>query len=247
MKCFSDDVRAMLLEIGIKVDIVTSIETTVEKLASYQVDVIELGNPATISERRRARNNLDVLRQGLLHRTISLAYGIGLLSGAGSVHGIALCLRGQLEATAQLGYVCHRLVALVNKKISFDDFHDGLANMLMSASHNLFTDAPKPLNVMTCFDKADMFLEKQYAVEKRDKMGVLRDFYDWLSDYCHPNFLSSASSFILDKAQNRMLFQHKQRLLPRNADLFTPMALNLDIFDIFWKHIDENEHILLDN
>jgi hypothetical protein len=244
VKCFDDSLRDKLVAAGIDDAALESIESCSEKLSSYQVAVLDFGDPSEISEHRRARNNLELLRQGLLHRSVGLSSGVALLAGSGSIHGIALCARGQLEATAQLGYFCHRLSVLERNKADYQPFCQDLAFTLLAASHSLIKDAPKPLNILTCIEKSDAYLKRNHDIEEVDGVGPIRDCYGWLSDYCHPNFLSSSSSFLLDKSKHQMVFQHSQGLLARNADLFHSMALGLQIFDIFWNDINSMHHVL---
>lgn len=237
MGCFNQISRKLLAHNGVEETLMAGVDTTYDQLAADQKDVVYFGNPKSISERTRARGNLEILRQGLLHRTLCLAKAVNTLVPEGNVHAIALSIRGQLEATAQLGYFCHRLTALAKRRVTFDDFHYGLAQTLLAASSGSLTHAFEPTNVLTYFDKADRHFERELGGKEAGAAGLLRESYDWMSDYCHPNFLSSASSFILDKERHEIRFQHNKPLLARNNDLFSAFRISLSMFEVFWSDL----------
>jgi len=122
-----------------------------------------------------------------------------------NIYGLALIVRGHYEATAVLGYFCHRLESLAAGKISFEDFEWNIADAVMGAKHPQFAKARPPLNILNCFEKADKYLDKHVFEAKK---GMLRDGYDWLSEFVHPNFLSNISAFTLDKPNHRMVLRH---------------------------------------
>lgn len=230
--CFDQSVRELLIQTDVDKGSLDQIDSAYEELAKRQENEVTLGDPKVISERTRAKNNILVLRQGLLHRALNLARATNLLVADGNVHAIALCIRGMLEANAQLGYFCNRLTSLTKDNITFEHFHKGLANTLLAASHPSFEHAPRPINVLTCFEKADRHFEDELGGEKG--RGMLRDAYDWLSDYCHPNFLSSASSAVLERERHVLVFQHGKPMLRRDRSLISALAIGLPVFLMFW-------------
>lgn len=210
-------------------------------MIELQRPFVKYGNPRKISEKRRAQKNLEVLMQGLLHRSVNLLQASPAMVEQANVHGLALLARGQLEATAQLGYFCGQLVSLENGHISFEQFHDRLAFTLVGASHPFFKKAPKPVNILTCIDRADRHLQTHH---ENDASGIIRDCYGWLSDYCHPNFLSNISSFKLNKKRRRMEFRHDAEFTKEDGQLIGYLGISAGIFVIFYRDIIERSEVI---
>jgi hypothetical protein len=219
------------------------LEIHFKKLVDWQIAALEFGNPEKISERRRARNNLQILIQGLLHRSISLLQAVSPMIERANVYGLGLICRGHIESTAQLGYFCDQLTALKNRNITFDHFHERLACALMGAAHPIFKDAPKPLNVMTYIEKADRHLTRFHKLAHEE---LINDCYSWLSDLCHPNFLSSSSSFIVDNKKNEFIFRNELTNSPNDCKIIFYLAISSDFFALFFKDICSLTDVLVD-
>jgi len=218
-----------------------SLDSTFREMIAFRRPIVKYGNPKIISEKRRAQKNLEVLTQGLLHRSVNLLRASPAMVEQANVHGLALLTRGQLEATAQLGYFCGQLVSLKNGHISFVQFHERLAFTLMGASHPFFERAPKPVNILTCIDRADRHFQSHH---ENDASGIIRDCYSWLSDYCHPNFLSNISSFKLNKKRRRMEFRHDAKFTKEDGQILCYLDISAGIFVIFYRDILERSDVI---
>jgi hypothetical protein len=129
-----------------------------------------------------------MLALALLHRAESLMSATGAMLEAKNVYGLALVARGYVEATAVLGYFCKRVDALTKGNIDFERFEKDIANGLLGAKHDLFSKADSPVNVLTCVEQADKYLDVNlFGGEKK---GMLQDIYGWLSEFAHPNVAS---------------------------------------------------------
>lgn len=178
-------------------------------ILAHKMDSVEFGNPDKINAKRRTYLSLELLQQVQLHRTEKLLLALDPLILSANVYGLALIVRGFYETTAITGYFCDRLEALELGNIEFDVFEWNVADAVMGVRHDQFEEARPPLNVLTCIEKADRYLDKHYLKEKH---GLLQDCYSWLSDYAHPNFLSNVAAFTLDKKNNSMVIRNSTEL-----------------------------------
>ena len=133
-----------------------------------------------------------------------------------------------------LGYFCNRLESLAAANIEFEEFEWNIADAIMGAKHPQFAEARPPLNILTCIAKAERYLDKHIFEAKKD---MLRDCYDWLSEFSHPNFLSNVSAFTFDKPNHRYVLRHGSDLqkvdfqLPGYLEISSGMFVSL--FDAF--------------
>ena len=117
-----------------------------------------------------------------------------------------------------------------------------IAVAVFGANHPQFTKAPKPLNILTCIDRADKYLDAHCFRGKTT--GMLRDGYDWLSEFAHPNFLSNNSAFTVDKANRRFVFRHEDNI--QESDLQLLGYLDSSAF-LFIRLFDDDIHRLTEN
>jgi hypothetical protein len=237
---FSKDAKAILEGLA-QDDLVTSLEASYQKAQLWLEEQVVYGNSAVLTEQDRAQKNLKLLKQCLLNRAQSLVRCEVNLIELQSPHGLALISRGHIEATAQLGYFCDRLHSLEQGNITFDTFHKKLSNTLMGTSYGLSTDKPKPLNIMACLEKADKHFARIGRIENKK---ILHDNYSWLSDYCHPNFLSSASSFSLNAEVGIMSFPSEAKLVERDMGLVGYLVISCETFNMFYEDIIKLESVL---
>ena len=159
---------------------------------------------------------------------------------AKNVYGLALVARGYVEALAVLGYFCKRVEALMKGNIDFNRFERDLANGLLGAKHNLFSKADAPVNILTCVEQTDKYLDEHLF--EGNKKAMIQDIYGWLSEFAHPNFCSNKSAFSLDKATGRMIFRHEGLLQENDFQLLGHMHVTAlmfpRLFDDFKKAYD---------
>lgn len=227
MTCFSEDVQKLFKDA--KQDkLCENLEGVHAEMLKRRVDFVEYGDPDKLTPKARCKLNCQLLALALLHRAESLMSATGAMLAAKNVYGLALIARGHVEATAVLGYFCKRVDALTKGNIDFERFEKDIANGLLGAKHDLFSKADSPVNVLTCIEQADKYLDVNlFGGEKK---GMLQDIYGWLSEFAHPNFCSNKSAFSLDKATGRMLFRHEGELHDDDFQLVGHMELSAAIF-----------------
>jgi hypothetical protein len=240
MPCFPPAVQEVFKRWG-ECEVLDSLEASYQELIDRRKDIVEYGSPETISPRQRASANCRLFHQSLLHRAERLIVSSGSMLLEGNVYGMALLARGHYETTAMLGYLCHRLESLAGGNISFEDFEWNIADAVMSSKHKQFSAAPAPVNIMTCIEKADRYLDKHFFKAKK---RMIQDNYDWLSEFAHPNFLSNVSAFSLDKEQNRIVLRHGSDLRKEDLHLLGYLDISnglfIVLFDAFAERLKES-------
>jgi hypothetical protein len=183
--------------------------------------------------KKHTTSNCLVLQQVLLHRAERLLAGAASMFLENNIYGLALIVRGHYEATGVLGYLCNRLESLEAGNIKFGEFAINIASAIVGAKHPQFAKAPPPPNILTCIVKADKYLDSYLFKEKK---GMLRDGYDWLSEFVHPNFCSNCSSFTNDKANRRFVFRHDGGIQESDFDLIGYLKISAGLFICLFDH-----------
>jgi hypothetical protein len=118
-----------------------------------------------------------LLQQSLLYRITALASGCAAMWNTGNVVGSILCARALLETIVLAHHVREELLRLGPAKNA--DAIDDLANSHLFATRNEETIAGgyghQARNILTYVDKFDK------------KVAGVRDAYDFLSEFAHPN------------------------------------------------------------
>ena len=221
-------------------DLLNRLEASHQQLLDRRKEAVEIASQD--EPRKRTASNCLVLQQLLLHRAERLITGAGTMLRENNISGLALLVRGHYETTAVLGYVCNRLESLKVGNISFQDFALNIAVEVLGARNPQFTKAPKPPNILTCIDIADKYLDAHCF---KGKLSMIRDGYDWLSEFAHPNFLSHSSAFTIDKANRRFVFRHEDDIQERDFDLMGYLDISafvfIRLFDDYIHRMTEND------
>lgn len=233
MPLFSEQTAQLFERRG--ANVLASINLEYDKLASRRLEYVEFGDPSLITETVRARANIEVIQQALLHRAERLIYSASTMLEQHNIYGLSLLIRGHYECTSVLGYLCNRLHSFSAGTIDFDALIVNVADIAVGAKHKQFAQARDPIGIMTCIDKADHFLEKVMFDGKKE--GMIRDCYEWLSEFAHPNFLSNSSSLALDKQLNRFQFRHGGPLSELEAGTLGYLDISAKLFIDFFDRL----------
>lgn len=226
MACLSEEAAKLLNDAG-KSDIREALEKNHARALKQRAEFVEYGNPEDLSERRRAKLNCDLLKQVLIHRAERLMTATGLMLTAKNLYGLALTVRGHIEAVAVLGYFARRLDSLEKGNIDFAKFEQDIANGLMGAKHDLFDQATAPVNILTCVQHADKLLDAELFKEKKQ---MLEDLYGWLSEFAHPNFCSNKTAYTLDKTTGRMMLRKEDEISDDHLQMLVTLKMSADFF-----------------
>jgi len=217
-----------------RADLLDRLEALHRKLLDRRKQTVEFAVPDEL--RSRTASSCLVLQQVLLHRAERLLSGASTMLLESNIYALALSVRGHYEATAVLGYLCNRLGSFAATNIDFAKFAYNIVCAFLGAKHPAhFAKAPDPPNILTCIEKADIYLRSHFTTYAK---GCLRDTYDWLSEFSHPNFLSHSSAFTVDTANRRFMFCHDDsELQERDFDLIVYLVISADLFVILFDHL----------
>jgi len=219
-------------ELSLQEDLIQSYD----ELVALKVESLRYPYNKNMYALERLRRNCTVVSQALLHRAILLFEGaISALSDK-NVYSLALCMRAHYETTAVLGRLYRRLSSYLNKHISVHDFANDIYVQMVGCRHQSLHKAPDPENVMNQLDDADKILDKELLGQKK---GILRDNYEFLCEFAHPNFHSNSVAFAIDKPKESIIFRY-DRVLTKKEFLIGYIATSTDVFIWFFDKFKGN-------
>jgi hypothetical protein len=193
----------------------------------------------TYEDKRQIELNILAYRQMLLHRAIMLFEASLHAAERENVYSLALSIRGHFEATAAIGYITKKLISAQSKNIKISDIGKAMATVILgSKSVDSKFNAPSPKQVMTMLDDADHIVNK-LILKEPNKTLILRDSYEFLCEYAHPNFHSNSCSFDLDKGADLLHFRHGGRMRQNEDRLIKYLLLSCPIFVLLYDGIPE--------
>jgi hypothetical protein len=235
MPCFSEDAKKILIDDG-KEEQHASLEKAYANLLNERAEFVEYGNPDDLIDRRRAKLNCDLLKQVLVHRAEQLMTGTSTMLTDKNLYGLALIVRGHIETLAVLGYFTRRLDSLTKGNITFEQFEQDIANGLLGAKHDFFDKAGAPVNILTCVEHTDKYLDAELFKEKKE---MVQDLYGWLCEFAHPNFCSNKSAYTLDKSTGRMMLRNEQEITSDHFQMIATLQMSADFLAWFLTKFEE--------
>jgi hypothetical protein len=150
-----------------------------------------------------SENNKNMLGQNSVHYVqLALCRSKSLLNGTATAinakNGLLamLAARAHLEVTGALAYFFKKLKNYYLNVISYKTLNEALQRLILGTkTEELSENAPVPVNVMTLIDAADDYISEV----KKDNTRIFRDNYDYLSEYCHPDFFGITMQSSINK------------------------------------------------
>ncbi len=239
MEYFTEALRTLLNGSG-HTDLYDALLSTYGDLLARRlshVDYPEDGRESSISQ---LRFNCLICQQSLLHRAVRLFEGALYVLQDKNVYALALCVRAHFETTAAMGYLHQRLISFIEGAIPFSSFYGDVATRFLGCRHKSVTYKRDPKNIMSQLDGADKFVDRELLAKHGDCLrGLLRDHYEFLSEFCHPNFHSNYISCEVDRSKSRFVFRYddeprkEEYSLIEDLDISNPLFVWL--FDEFGK------------
>jgi len=195
----------------------------------------ELGSPQRICEYSCA------LKQVLLHRVLFLYEGAFQALSNRNVYVMALSIRALYETTAAIGYLHSRISSYKNDYISAEELDKSIIAQLIGSKDKQdlsqeADDSVEAKHVMAMLVHADKVVSSEVLGGTKKEHTILTDIYEWLCEFCHPNFHSASISSSLDKGNEEYVFKYGQvNLVEREVNIIKnisiPALLFIDIFD----------------
>jgi hypothetical protein len=206
------------------------LQSTYDELIKRKVLRIDYPDDISLNGVERLRLNCNVYEQILLHRAISLfEASLGTLSDR-NVYALALCIRGHYETTAALGYLHKRCMSFLEKTISFADFETDIkVQMLAWKEPSKVAEAPDPVQILTQLDDTDKVMYRKFLKSTGNHKKMLRDSYEFLCNFCHPNFHSNMAAYSYDKKSKAVVLRYGDDL--RDNEFFIGrLWISSDVF-----------------
>jgi hypothetical protein len=147
---------------------------------------------------------------------------------------IALNTRAHFEVTGALGYVLNLLAKYYGASKEKEEIQFQLNRLILGRRYGDLKKPFESINVLTLIDEAD----KMFNRMANDKVNMLRDSYEWLSEFCHPN--SYGLIFKARKKVDRMIsFTDVRRLSQDEFDNIGYLRLSMPLFFDYYDHIAE--------
>jgi hypothetical protein len=187
----------------------------------------------------RIRANGLVFRQVLLHRSIQLFEGSVRAAVDENVYSMTLSIRGHFETTASLGYFHQRLLSLKKGNISAETIDRDLTVQLLGVHHGSVPQAPDPINILSLFEHADKSVNTSVIGASTKQYDILKDSYEYLCEFAHPNFHSNSVAIDLDKSIPEFRFRHGQPIRDYEFKLIGYLLLSTPTFVALFDQISD--------
>ncbi|MDO6501217.1 hypothetical protein [Photobacterium sanguinicancri] len=185
-----------------------------DELVARRVDILDFCESEPKGSLLRLNNYSLALTQVYLHRAYSLYIGAFQALAGNNIYLMTLSIRGFLEAVAGMGYLMSRVNSFKNGNISAEDLDNSLMVLLLGTKDEKIIDQDgseiySAKNVMSMLDAADKVFNSKVMNNQVPDRKMLRTTYEWLCEFCHPNFNSASLSYRLDKENQTLVFNHQ--------------------------------------
>ena len=181
----------------------------------------------------------------LLFRSKSLIEGAIVCLNNKKMLPSLVCVRSHLETTSGIAFLLRRLNSYYAKGIEFPKVEEDLFRLSVGATKIEKKEVPKPINVMDMIDAVDYLLNKMAAGTGTTEKAMFRDLYEWLSDFCHPNFQGTYGGAEIDHKNESLIFYDTDVIHERDFSHFFSLNLSailfLDFFDKTLALLEEKE------
>ena len=165
-----------------------------------------------MGDRNRIRLYALAYRQVLLHRAISLFEGSLQAAIDENAYVMILAVRASLETTAALGYLHNRLSSLAAGNLEATKVDEDIMTQILGTRDTYIPQAMPPKQILSMLEYADVSVSKKILGGQAKEHTILRESYDFLCEFAHPNFHSNKIAFDLDRSHKRFVFRYEARI-----------------------------------
>ena len=166
----------------------------------------EFGDP------RRIRAYAAAYRQVLLHRAIYLFEGSLNAAIDENPYVMILAVRAAFETTAALGYLHNRLSSLAAGNLKPEKVDENIMTQFLGTRDTSIPKAMAPNQILSMLEYADKSVSKKLLGAGTTEHMILRQSYDFLCEFAHPNFHSNKLAFDLNRPRRRFTLQYEQKM-----------------------------------
>lgn len=189
--------------------------------------------------RRLLGHNASTLLQKLLTRSIYLFEGFIRSFDDGNATIGFLAVRSHYETTGALACLLKWLQKFYNKKCTYDELDKTIYRLFLGGrvfpdkTIPKFSHAPDSINVLSLIDDVDTLYKQMGGTLDKP----FRQNYEYLSEYCHPNFLGVSQGSTAIMPQGVYEFQYPPLIKSSQAtELLSYLCISVSMFiDFFDK------------
>lgn len=193
-------------------DEVAELQETYTALRARVVSHCEVPEGGERGDLVRIRAYAVAYRQVLLHRVILLFEGSLNAAINENAHVMILAIRAFFETTAALGYLHNRLSSLAAGNLEAAKVDEDIMAQILGTRDTTITQAMPPKQILSMLEYADMSVSRKILGGSKKEHKILRESYDFLCEFAHPNFHSNSISFDLDRERKRFMFHFEEKM-----------------------------------
>ncbi len=187
----------------------------------------------------RIRAYAIMYRQILLHRAISMFEGSLNAAVEENAYVLALSVRGAFETTAALGYLHNRLASLAEGNLDAEKIDEDIMSQFLGTRDSTLSEEMPPKQILSMLEYADVSVSRSVLGGTAREHQILRESYDFLCEFAHPNFHSNKVAYDLDKANKRLILRHGKEMAPEVFSIVSYLLLASPLHVKLHDAIDE--------
>ena len=121
--------------------------------------------------------------------------------------------------------------------ISSETLDQDLCIQMLGVRHESVPEAPDPKNILSLFEHADKSANISVLDGTTNQYNILKESYEYLCEFCHPNFHSNSVAIDLDKSVPEFRFRHGQPMRDKEFELIGYLLLSAPIFVALYDQI----------
>jgi hypothetical protein len=223
---------------------VAELEESYTSLINRCVDTIDTAVSSELGDPQRIQKFSLALRQSLLHRAVKLFESSVLSLNNDDVYTLALAIRGHYETTAALGFLHNRLHSMNDGNISPETVDTDIGTLMLGSRDKDLLEkvgekAIEAKQVLNLLEYADKSVTKHIMGGKVNEHAMLTDTYEWLCEFCHPNYHSMSVAYRIDKQHRTFVYRHSERVVENEARIFEYIYISNPIFIELYDGIEK--------
>lgn len=148
-----------------------------------------------------------------------------------------LSARAHFETTGCMAFLYKKISSHYDGNIDFENLNNNLKRLLLGATTIKNPNVPKPIHVLNLIDATDWYIEKLVIKEKIPEGGKFRDFYNDLSEFCHPNYHGITSGSDILKEEGAIVYHNTNKINNLEFGFFFHISISISIFLFLYEEI----------
>jgi hypothetical protein len=110
---------------------------------------------------------------------------------------------------------------------------------MLGARHESVPTVHDPKNILSLFEDGDKSVNISVLGATASQYDILKDSYEFLCEFCHPNLPSNSVAIDLDKSVPAFIFRHGQPMRNQEFRLIGYLMLSAPIFVDLYDQIPD--------